>query len=93
MPITIKVVSSNPVHGEVYSIQYYVIKLVRFPPPIKLTAIDTHHYFHLFEIEFVIGTKRPPSATDATNGRYCQTCIKRSPSGQRKSRVLRQVTS
>ena len=25
MPITIKVVSSNPVHGEVYSIQQYVI--------------------------------------------------------------------
>ena len=27
-PITTKVVSSNPVHGEVYSIQYYVIKFV-----------------------------------------------------------------
>jgi hypothetical protein len=49
--ITIKVVSSRPVHGEVYSIQHYVIKFVRylrqicgflrvlrFPPPIKLTA-------------------------------------------------------
>jgi len=49
--ITTKVVSSNPIHGEVYSIQHYVIKLVsdlrqvgcflcvlRFPPPIKLTA-------------------------------------------------------
>jgi hypothetical protein len=40
-----KVVGSNPVHGEVYSIQHYVIKFVsgflwvlRFPPPIKLTA-------------------------------------------------------
>ena len=45
------VVSSNPVHGEVYSIRHYVIKFVsdlwqvsgflrvpRFPPPIKLTA-------------------------------------------------------
>jgi hypothetical protein len=45
------VVSLNPVHGEVYSIQHYVIKFVsnlqqvgdflrvlRFPPPIKLTA-------------------------------------------------------
>ena len=44
-------VSSNPVHGEVYSIQHYVIKFVSdlqqvggflrvlwFPPPIKLTA-------------------------------------------------------
>jgi hypothetical protein len=40
-------VSSNPIHGEVYSIQHYVIKFVsdlrqvggfqRFPPPIKLT--------------------------------------------------------
>ena len=49
--ITTKVVSSNPVHGEVYSIQNYVIKFVRdlrqvggflcvlrFPLPIKLTA-------------------------------------------------------
>jgi hypothetical protein len=51
VPITIKVVSSKPTHGEVYSIQRYVIKFVsywwqvggflrvlRFPPPIKLTA-------------------------------------------------------
>jgi hypothetical protein len=50
VPITMKVVSSNPAHGEVYSIQHYVIKfvsdlrqvggfwLIRFPPPIKLTA-------------------------------------------------------
>ena len=49
--ITTNVVSSNPVHGEVDSIQHYVIKFVsdlqqvggflrvlRFPPPIKLTA-------------------------------------------------------
>jgi hypothetical protein len=28
MPITTKVVSSNPVYGEVYSIQHYVIKFV-----------------------------------------------------------------
>jgi hypothetical protein len=42
------VVSSNPSHGNVYSIQHYVIKFVsdllkvggflRFPLPIKLTA-------------------------------------------------------
>ena len=51
VPITTKVVSSNPVHGEVYSMQHYVIKFVsdlrqiggflqvlRFSPPIKLTA-------------------------------------------------------
>jgi hypothetical protein len=47
----IKVVSSNPTHGEVYLIQHYVIKFVsdlwhvngflrvlRFPPPIKQTS-------------------------------------------------------
>jgi hypothetical protein len=28
VPITIKVASSNLIHGEVYSIQYYVIKFV-----------------------------------------------------------------
>jgi phosphatidylserine decarboxylase len=51
VPITTTVVSSNPIHGEVYSIQHYVIKFVsdlrqvggflrvpRFPPPKKLTA-------------------------------------------------------
>jgi hypothetical protein len=50
VPITTEVVSWNPVHGEVYSIQHYVIKLISdlrqvggflrgFPPPIKPTAI------------------------------------------------------
>jgi hypothetical protein len=51
VPITTKVVSSNPLHGEVYSVQHYVIKFVsdsrqvdgflrvlRFLPSIKLTA-------------------------------------------------------
>jgi hypothetical protein len=51
VPITTKVVKLNPVHGEVYFIQHYVIKLVSdlqqvggflqviwFPPLIKLTA-------------------------------------------------------
>jgi hypothetical protein len=48
VPITTTVVSSHPAHVEVYSIQYYVIKLVRnlrqaggflrFPTPIKLSA-------------------------------------------------------
>ena len=51
VPITTNVVSSNPVRGEVYSIQQYVINFVsdlrqaccflrvlRFPPPIKLTT-------------------------------------------------------
>jgi len=51
VPITTKVVSSNPILGEVHSIQHYVIKFVsniqkvggvhrvlRFPQQIKLTA-------------------------------------------------------
>ena len=51
VPITTKVASSNPAHGEVYSMQHYMIKFVsnlrqvrgfllvlRFPPPIKLTT-------------------------------------------------------
>ena len=51
VPITTKVVSLNPVHGDVYSMQYYVKKFVsdlrqgggflqvlRFPPSIKLAA-------------------------------------------------------
>jgi hypothetical protein len=44
--ITINVVSSNPVHGEVYSMEHYVIKFVsaflralRYPPSIKLTSM------------------------------------------------------
>jgi hypothetical protein len=48
--IITKIVSSNPIHGEMYSMQHYVIKFVcnlrqvdgfhrvlRFLPPIKLT--------------------------------------------------------
>ena len=50
--IITKVVNSNPVHCEVYSIQYYVIEFISdlrqvsgflrvlwFPPPMKLTAV------------------------------------------------------
>jgi hypothetical protein len=52
VPITTKVVSSIPAHIDVQSIQHYLITFVssqrqvggslrvfRFPPPIKLTAI------------------------------------------------------
>jgi hypothetical protein len=51
VPISTKVVSLNPAHGEVYLMQHYVIKfvsdlrqvdgflqLLRFPPPINLSA-------------------------------------------------------
>jgi hypothetical protein len=51
MPITTKFVSSIPTHGEMYSIQQYVIKFVsylrqvggflRFPPPIQEEFEDT----------------------------------------------------
>jgi hypothetical protein len=52
VPINTNVVSSNPTHGGMYSMQHYLIKFVsdllqvggflgvlRFPPPIKLTAM------------------------------------------------------
>ena len=50
VPITTKVVSSNPIHGEVYLIHYVMkfvsdlrqvsgfLQVLRFPPPIKLIA-------------------------------------------------------
>ena len=51
LPVTTNVVSSNLVHGDVYSIQHCVIKFVidlwqiggflrvlRIPPPVKLTT-------------------------------------------------------
>ena len=52
VPITTNIVGSNPAHGEVYSIQHYMIKfasdlqqvggflrVLQFPPPIKLIAM------------------------------------------------------
>jgi hypothetical protein len=52
VPIPTNDRSLHPVHGEVYSIQYYVInvfsvlrqvggflRVLRFPPPIKLTSM------------------------------------------------------
>ena len=41
VPITTKVASSDPIHGEVYWLQHYVIKVCQeqwFPPPIKMIA-------------------------------------------------------
>ena len=44
VPITTKIVSSHPIHGEVYSMQHYVMQFLsnlrgtRFPPPKELTA-------------------------------------------------------
>jgi hypothetical protein len=49
VPITIKVVSSNPVHGEVYSKQHYMIKFVSdlrqvggFSPVSSTNKFDRH---------------------------------------------------
>jgi hypothetical protein len=62
VPITAKVVSSNPTDGKVHSIQHYVIKFVsdllyvdgflRFPPPIKLAA--TYRYKNNFLLTTVL---------------------------------------
>jgi hypothetical protein len=64
--ITTKVVSLNPVHGEVYSIQHYVIKFVCdlrqvgdflwFLPPIKLKVVldtikPTNLSFYVNEVD------------------------------------------
>ena len=69
MPITTKVVSSNPTHGEVCSIQLYVIKCVsdlrqvggflrilRFHPPIKLE----------FRVSFIGGENRNTQIKSST---------------------------
>jgi hypothetical protein len=55
VPITTNVVSSNPAHGEVYSIHHYVFKFVsylrqvggfhrvlQFPSPLKLTNLERY---------------------------------------------------
>jgi hypothetical protein len=39
VPITTEVVSSNPAHGEVYSIQHYVIKLYCTIKPVGLYSL------------------------------------------------------
>ena len=72
VPITTKVVSLNPVIGEVYSIQHYVIKFIsdlqrvdgfllvlRFPPPINLTATTQlkHHNPNLSQRHHVVTLK------------------------------------
>ena len=57
MTITINVVSSNPVLGEMYSIQHYMIQILsdlrqvgdflrvlRFPHPIKLTTTKRYNW-------------------------------------------------
>ena len=56
MPITTNVLSSNPAHGEVYSIQHYVIKFVsdlrqagRFPPGTPASSTNKTDYHDITE--------------------------------------------
>jgi len=56
VPIITKVVSSNPIHDEVYSIHYVIkfvsdlrqvcsfLQVIQFSPPIKLTAMISLKY-------------------------------------------------
>ena len=46
VPITTKVVSLNPVHGEVYSIQHYVIK---FSPGTLVSSTNKSDCHHIIE--------------------------------------------
>ena len=72
VPITTNVVSSNPVHGEVYSIQHYVIKFVsdlrqvggflqvlRFPPgtPVSSTNKTDHNDIAEILLTVALNTK------------------------------------
>jgi hypothetical protein len=69
VPITTNVVSSNPAHGKVYSIQHYVIKFVRdlrqvdgflqvlcVPQPIKLTQ---RYYWNIVESGVMLHNPNP----------------------------------
>ena len=69
-------VSSNPSHGDVLSIQHYVLKFVsdlrqvggflrvrRFPPPIKLTS---RYYWNI--VESGVKHHKPPT----TNNFWCK---------------------
>ena len=51
MPITTKVVSWNPAHGEVYSIQHYVIKFVSALRQIQLVVFSRYSCF-LYQLKW-----------------------------------------
>jgi len=51
VPITTNVVNSNPVHGEVYSIQHYVIKFVSdFSPGTPFSSTNETDCYDITEI-------------------------------------------
>jgi len=61
-PITTKVASSNPVHGEVFTIQHYVIKFVGdlrwFSPgtPVSSNNKDDRHDITEISLRVVLNT-------------------------------------
>jgi hypothetical protein len=70
VPITTNVVSSNPVHGEVYSIQYYVIKFASdlrqvggfFPgTPVSFTNETDHHDITEILLKVTLNTINQPT--------------------------------
>ena len=61
VPITTKVVSSNPVHDEVYSMQHYVIKFVseligQWFSPVSSTNKTDHHDIDEILLKVVLST-------------------------------------
>ena len=68
VPISPKVVSLNPVHGEVYLIQHYVIKfvsnlrqvsgLLRFPPQMTTTNQATNAQTHKMNLKAKIKDRK-----------------------------------
>ena len=70
VPITTKVVSLNPVHGEVYSIQHYVIsfsvtcdRTVRFSPgtPVSFTNKTVRHDITEILLKVALNTINQPT--------------------------------
>ena len=64
MPITMGVVSSNPAHGEVYSIQHYVIKCVSHlrhvsGTPVSSTNKTDRHYITEILLKVALNTIHP----------------------------------
>jgi hypothetical protein len=68
VPSTTKVVSSNPVHGEVYLIQHYVIKFVS-----DLQQVGGFLNCNIVE-SGVKHHKPKPNGRLQTNEDYCFTC-------------------
>jgi hypothetical protein len=60
VPITIKVVSSNPTHGEMYSIQHYVIKfhLFMYYMMAKRNTVVSNHFHSVKILLFSSGRSR-----------------------------------